>query len=157
MKIRQACLEDLDQVTALINATAKHLIDKDVFQWSYPCEYEEVKREIEQGEVYLLEDGRKLMGSYSIRPIKDDYQVIIEHGLYLYRIIIHPYFQGNNVGSYILNYLRDHHKKKENLILDCWAGNEKLKSFYMRNGCTLLGEFPEESYKICIFSVDKKH
>ncbi len=155
MKVRKAMLEDLDQVIALINSTAKHLIEKNVFQWSYPCEEEEVKNEVEKGEVYLLEDGSKLIGSYSIKPISDDYQVVIEDGLYLYRIIIHPHFQGNNVGSYILNYVKSHHKKNTNLVLDCWAGNEKLKKFYINNGCNLLGEFPEESYKISIFSVDK--
>ena len=56
MLVRQATLEDLDQMTALIHATTKKLIEKHVYQWTHPCELEQLETQIKNGEVYILED-----------------------------------------------------------------------------------------------------
>lgn len=37
------------------------------------------------------------------------------------------------------------------VVLDCWAGNGKLRAFYERVGFVLHGEFPEEDYRIAVF------
>lgn len=154
MKVRQATKDDFYQILALVNSTAQNIIEKDIFQWSYPCEVDEIEKQITNGEVFLLEDDNKLIGSYSIKPLDEQYPVHIENGLYLYRIMIHPFFHGKNMGDHIFKHLRSHYKKRDNIILDCWDGNDKLKEFYLRNGCTLMGEYIEGTYKISIFRVD---
>lgn len=40
------------------------------------------------------------------------------------------------------------------VVLDCWAGNEKLRSFYEGVGCSLVGVFPELEYEIAVFEVE---
>ena len=46
-------------------------------------------------------------------------------------------------------------KKLELLLyLDCWAGNDKLKNFYLNNGFKHVGDFPEEDYFISVFKGD---
>ena len=37
------------------------------------------------------------------------------------------------------------------VLLDCWAGNNKLRSFYARAGCQYVATVPEEDYEIAVF------
>lgn len=51
-----------------------------------------------------------------------------------------------------MNYVFEISKNNGKAIyLDCWAGNEKLKSFYSNAGFNYCGDLPEEDYKISIF------
>ena len=36
-------------------------------------------------------------------------------------------------------------------LLDCWAGNEKLRHFYLGAGCELVAVLPEHDYEIAVF------
>jgi RimJ/RimL family protein N-acetyltransferase len=42
-------------------------------------------------------------------------------------------------------------QERGTILLDCWAGNEKLRAFYEKSGFKLLGEFPENDYEIAVF------
>ena len=155
MLIRQANIEDLDQMTMLIHATTKKLIEKNVFQWAYPCELELLKLQLESGEVYILEDNNHLVGSFSVKSVEESFPVQIEESVYLYRLLIHPFYQGNNMTHYMFKHLRKAYKNRP-VLLDCWAGNEKLSNFYKNNDCLFLGDYPEKDYKISVFQVGKR-
>lgn len=155
MLVRQATLEDLDQMTALIHATTKKLIEKNVFQWAYPCELESLASQLKNGEVYILEDHNRLIGSYSIKEVEDNFPVQIEKSLYMYRMIVHPFYQGKNMTHFMFKHIKKEHKKNH-VLLDCWAGNEKLSKFYIDNDCLFLGDYPEKDYKISVFQVGKR-
>ncbi|PAM96083.1 hypothetical protein B4N84_04180, partial [Flavobacterium sp. IR1] len=64
-----------------------------------------------------------------------------------------PEYQGKNAGAVVLSFA---YKLVENmntvLYLDCWAGNEKLKQFYLRNEMSYIGDFQEEGYFISVFT-----
>jgi len=155
MLVRQATLEDLDQMTALIHATTKKLIEKNVFQWAYPCELDSLETQIKNGEVFILEDHKRLIGSYSIKNVESSFPVQIEKSVYMYRLLIHPFYQGKNMTQHMFKYLRKEFKKRS-VLLDCWAGNEKLCNFYKANDCLFLGDFPEADYKISVFQIGKR-
>jgi N-acetylglutamate synthase-like GNAT family acetyltransferase len=155
MLVRQATLEDLDQMTALIQATSKKLIEKNVYQWAYPCELNELEHQITNGEVYILEDQKRMIGSFSIKPVTEEFPVQIEEGMYVYRMLIHPFYQGKNMTNHIFKHLRKEYKKKP-VLVDCMAGNEKLSKFYLEHQCLHLGDYPEADYKISVFQVSKK-
>ena len=150
MKIRTAKIKDLESVINLMNLTSKHLIEKNVYQWSYPCCNRDIKEDIKKGELYILSEKNKIIGSYSIKDLEEKFYIESEEGLYLYRIAIDPKYQGKNIGNEIIKHLRN---KKKEIFFDCWAGNNKLKEFYLKNGCQLLGDYPEETYKISVFKV----
>ena len=38
------------------------------------------------------------------------------------------------------------------LLLDCWAGNEKLKEFYLSCGCLYMGTVPEDDFHVSVFA-----
>jgi hypothetical protein len=40
------------------------------------------------------------------------------------------------------------------VVLDCWAGNGKLRDFYTRAGFRLHGVFPEGDYEVAVFVRD---
>ena len=155
MLVRQATLEDLDQMTALIHATSKKLIEKDVFQWAYPCELELLEAQIANGEVFILEDHKRLIGSYSIKAVEESFPVQIDKSMYMYRLLIHPFYQGKNMPSHMFKHLRKEYKKQI-VLVDCWAGNEKISNFYKAHDCMFLGDFPDADYKISVFQVGKK-
>ncbi|MCH4888003.1 hypothetical protein EZV73_10485 [Acidaminobacter sp. JC074] len=155
MLVRQARLEDLSQMTALIQATSKKLIDDYVYQWEAPCELDELEIQIKRGEVFILEDHNRLIGSFSIKPIHKKFPVQMEDGLYVYRMLIHPFYQGKDMTGHIFKHLRKEYKKIP-VLLDCWAGNEKLSEFYLNHHCMHIGDFPDADYKISVFQVSKK-
>lgn len=156
MMIRQATIDDLDQMIALIHSTSKKMVDKNIYQWSHCCDPSELKKEIEAGEVFLLVDNKRLIGSYSIRPLDKEYPVQIEKSHYLFRLLIHPFYQDKNMEEHIFKYVKHQYKKKDHVLLDCWAGNEKLCQFYREHDCQFIGDFPTLDYKISVFQVGKK-
>jgi GNAT superfamily N-acetyltransferase len=84
---------------------------------------------------------------------------------YLHSLMLNPEFQGQGLGRVFLRQLlsileletnaRDKSKeevKGVSIVLDCWAGNDKLRAFYEAVGFKLLGLFPEEDYEIAVFA-----
>ena len=72
---------------------------------------------------------------------------------YLYRIALHPSYQGMGIGRTLIHFachLADSAQK--DLYLDCWAGNHSLRKFYSSAGFDPVGIFSEQDYKICVFS-----
>lgn len=154
MIVRQATIEDFDQMSMLIQKTAKTLVDKNVYQWRHCCQDSELKDQINNGEVYILEDKNRLIGSYSIKPLDADYPLQIEKTLLMYRMIIHPFYQGKDMAEYMFKHVR-HKYKRKGILMDCWAGNEKIINFYQKHHCTFLGDYPAMDYKISVFQVGK--
>lgn len=153
MVIRKATLSDLDQLLALIQSTAMQHIDKNVYQWNDPCDINELREEINKGEVFLLLEKNRLVGTYSIRRPDHFYPVQIEKSYYLYRLVIHPFYQDKDMAKHIFKHVRKRYNRKQPVLLDCWAGNEKLFEFYRKHECNFLGDYPEKDYKISVFQV----
>lgn len=73
---------------------------------------------------------------------------------YLHSLILEPAYQGQGMGVLFLEEALSLLRAKEGagmVVLDCWAGNGKLRYFYERVGFVLHGEFPEEDYRIAVF------
>lgn len=150
--IRKATIQDLDAVVDVINLASQNLIKKGVHQWQYPCDTLQIKEEIEKGLIFILESNGKIIGSYSMKDI-DRFEAIglNESAKYLYRVVIAPEHQGKKAGDKLIQDLREKNAKEDDIYLDCWAGNDKLKQFYVGNGCSYLGDYPEEDYLISIY------
>ncbi|KAG4417309.1 hypothetical protein IFR04_009524 [Cadophora malorum] len=75
---------------------------------------------------------------------------------YLHSLMLEPTTQGNGLGKIFLGETLKLSGKRNGagtLVLDCWAGNQKLKRFYEEVGFGLVGMFPEEGYEIAVFRV----
>ncbi|WP_176167324.1 GNAT family N-acetyltransferase [Mesobacillus jeotgali] len=96
-----------------------------------------------------LIDG-KIIGSFGIKKVAELH--VAESGNYLYQIAIQPEYQGRGYGALLTSWACKYSRGMgEDLYLNCWAGNEKLKNFYSENGFEYVGDFPEEDYYISIF------
>ncbi|PVH79154.1 hypothetical protein DL98DRAFT_572633 [Cadophora sp. DSE1049] len=75
---------------------------------------------------------------------------------YLHSLMLEPSLQGNGLGKDFVKeavkILGQRHGAGT-LVLDCWAGNKKLREFYDEVGFGLVGIFPEEEYEIAVFKI----
>jgi GNAT superfamily N-acetyltransferase len=153
MQIRLAKLEDLQVVLYILNETTLDLQQKGIHQWDYPWDNTEIVSQIKNNHSYILLVDEKIIGTFCINDIDNINELSIDvRSKYLSQISILPKFQGKNFGSTIIDFVCAHVKGlNKTLYLDCWAGNKKLKEFYLRNGLECIGDFQEESYFISIF------
>jgi GNAT superfamily N-acetyltransferase len=148
MEIRSAEIEDVSEILSVLNAASLSLHQKGVNQWNYPWNEKQLLEQV--GFLYVASVDGKIIGTFGI---KDVGQWHIEGAVkYLYQLALHPDYQGKGYGADIVS--RACQKARgfgQELYLDCWAGNEKLKSFYSENGFEYIGDFPVEDYYISIF------
>lgn len=153
MKIRPSKTEDLKQIINLLNEVTLHLIEKGIRQWDYPWDEGQIAAQINHHSSYVLLINDEIIGVFCLSEIDYFNDLPVDaKSIYLSQIAILPEFQGGNLGSAILDFAYSYAEKlNKTLYLDCWAGNEKLKDFYTRNGLESIGDFPEDDYFISIF------
>jgi RimJ/RimL family protein N-acetyltransferase len=153
MKIRLAKLNDFQQVLYVLNKTTLGLHKKGIKQWDYPWDENIVVSEIKNNHTYVLLFDSEIIGTFCIKEIDSLSDLVIDSkSKYLYQIAILPKYQGNNIGSVITEFACSFaNKVNKTIYLDCWAGNEKLKDYYLKNGFEYQGDFAEEDYFISIF------
>ncbi|MEB1808856.1 MAG: GNAT family N-acetyltransferase [Bacillaceae bacterium] len=153
IEIRKANLEDQTEILTIYNETTLHLLKREIKQWEYPWDAEIILKEIKKNESYVVLFNRTFAGAFCMSPLEKLSTLTIEpEGVYLSKIAILPKYQGKNLGSEVVNFACSFAKQRNlALYLDCWAGNEKLKEFYLGNGLEYIGDFPEEDYFISIF------
>lgn len=153
MKIRLAKLNDQQQVLNVLNKVTLGLQKKGINQWDYPWDANKIVSEIKNNYAYVLLFDEEIIGTFCIKEIDCLSDLAIDsQSKYLCQIAILPEYQGNNIGSAITEFARSFaNKVNKSIYLDCWAGNEKLKDFYLKNGFEYQGDFPEEDYFISIF------
>lgn len=153
MEIRLATIQDLMNIEDLLNKVTLMLHNRGVNQWSYPCNKKELEIDIENNRVFVLIIDNLIIGTYSLKNIQDIYLIPVEtNNKYLYRIAILPEYQGQGLGVHMVNYCCNYAKDNNKILyLDCWGGNEKLRSFYSSIGFNLIGDFSEEDYMVSVF------
>lgn len=153
MKIRIATSNDRQQVVNVLNKATLALQKKGICQWDYPWDVNKIVSEIKNNYAYVLFIDEEIVGTFCIKEIDSLSELtIVPNSNYLFQIALLPEYQGNNYGSEITDFARSFTiEGNKTIYLDCWAGNEKLKGYYLNNGFEYLGDFPEEDYFISIF------
>lgn len=114
----------------------------------------------QQGCFVLDQAGKGIIGCAIVRPLPGDYYLdsdfIItafpEPRLSLHSMMLAPSNQGQGVGRRFFQGVMAQLKgRAKSVVLDCWAGNEKLRTFYTDAGCTFVGIAREHDYDIAIF------
>ena len=154
MEIGIGVLKDLDGILEVLNAVTKKLLDRKVYQWEYPWEAALIEGDIREKLQFTVKDDSRIIAVFSIKDTSGNAWEPENHSdqCYLYRIAVHPDAQGAGVGEAICTWVKTYAKNgNKTVYLDCWAGNEKLKTFYSKAGFDYLGDFPEEDYKISVY------
>jgi len=153
MMIRLATLDNKETVVEILNKVTLDLHGKGIQQWEYPWDADRLADVIKKNYVYVLVKDENIIGTFCIKEIDELSELKIDsRSNYLYQIAILPDYQGNKLGSDITDFACTYAKEvNKTLYLDCWAGNGKLKGFYLNNGFTYEGDFPENDYFISIY------
>lgn len=158
IKIELATIEDIHKVMKILNEVTEDLLDKDINQWEYPWKEEVIKEDIIKSRIFLVVYEGVIIGTFSIRALDDQDNAFYRgvEGKYLYRIAILPRTQGLGFGVTMLNLIRESETlNRNNLYLDCWAGNKKLRNFYLESGFIYMGDYPEDDYYISIYKLSE--
>lgn len=153
MTIRLATLDEKDNVLDILNKVTLDLHGKGIQQWDYSWDADRVASEIKKNYVNVLLKEERIVGTFCIKEVDRLSELKIDSKSdYLYQIAILPEYQGNKLGSVIMEFTCAYAKEvNRTLYLDCWAGNGKLKDFYLDNHFVYEGDFPEDDYFISIF------
>jgi len=149
LSIMQASEKHLFEVLHVLNQATLHLHQKGNMQWDYPWDKEDILPDIKAGHAYVVVSNYQTIGTFFIKEKDKLSNLALEPGsLYLYQIAILPEFQGQGLGSQIIEYAKN---LTRSLYLDCWAGNKNLIEFYVQNGFEQLGNHPEKDYFVRVF------
>jgi GNAT superfamily N-acetyltransferase len=153
MEIRLATLNDQQQVLSVLNKVTLGLQKKGINQWDYPWHVNKIVSAIKNNYSYVLLMDEKIVGTFCIKDIDFLSELTINSkSKYLSQIAILPEYQGNDLGSVLMDFACSFaNEVNKTIYLDCWAGNEKLKDFYLNTDFEYQGDFPEEDYFISIF------
>lgn len=154
-EVKLAEKKNINELVKLLNIVTLNLHDKGINQWEYPWDCERIKKDVEEGNTYEIIIGHSMAATFSIKDVKNPrFPVIDKNSMYLYRIALLPSFQGNGTGFRVIKYaMQISRSLNKTLYLDCWAENEKLKSFYSNAGFSYCGNFPEKDYMVSVFKL----
>ena len=111
---------------------------------------------------YVLAEGGTVLGSVFVEAVTARRMpVLARWGLgdsvcplrYLHTLVIELTMQGRGLGHVLLNGVKAAVAAHDPaaIVLDCWAGNDRLRAFYARDGFHLHGIFAEADYEIAVF------
>jgi ribosomal protein S18 acetylase RimI-like enzyme len=75
---------------------------------------------------------------------------------YMHALMLEPAEQGKHFGLTFLDKVLQLMKTKYQfgtVVLDCWAGNTKLRRFYEKVGFKYHGDFPENDWEISVYVI----
>jgi GNAT superfamily N-acetyltransferase len=158
--VRRATLDDVHWIVDLSARVQDYLTTLGSLQRIGPLPLESTQKSICAGNGYILERAKQRLGSALVDPL--DESRFVGWGLsalpyplwYLHALMLEPEKQGQGLGlSFLVGVKQLAIPLTGTIVLDCWAGNAKLRDFYQRAGFTLHGIFPESDFEVAVFFV----
>ena len=154
--VRSAKLSEIPQILNITKACAAAMIKNGIYQWNedYPNK-EAFELDIERGELYVLEEDGRIIGTIVLSTLMDEEYVPIEwltpsnNNIYIHRVSVHPDLQGKGYAQELMafaeNYAREN--KFASVRLDTFSQNKRNQKFYETRGFERLGDifFPKQS------------
>ena len=147
--IRRAIEGDPQNIVAITQACAHHMIAEGIFQWNehYPS-LSTFERDLVNQELYVLEVDKAVIGAIVISTRMDDFYQAIEwltpstKNGYLHRLCVHPEFQGKGYAKQLLDFAEDKLRNQGCLSvrLDTFSKNVKNQKLYEARGYQKLGD-----------------
>jgi len=162
MIVRRATMDDAEWIVDLSRRVQEALTASGSLQQIGPLPHATVESAVSAQTAYLLEMSSDRLGSVLVDPASPTYQHhLAQWGLdtlagplwYLHALMIEPGEQGKGLGKVFLDGVREWviPDKDGTIVLDCWAGNDKLRDFYLRAGFIFHGVFPVRDYEVAVF------
>lgn len=156
--VRRATLDDVRWIVDLSTRVQESLTASGSRQQIGTLPLESTESSIRVGNAYVLETAERSLGSVLVDPLKTFHLMAWElHSFagpwwYLHSLMLEPEEQGKRLGLIFLKEVkRLMAPLSGTIVLDCWAGNAKLRDFYLRAGFTCQGIFPEKDFEVAVF------
>ena len=160
---REGQVDDIDEIIEISARVQAKLTAAGSLQEIGPLKQETLASAVEGGRCFVIENtSDSLLGCALVKNIgKEHFQTTSEFSIaafpepwrYIHSIMLKPEAQGQGIGVQLFeDVIRHIEPSGGTAFLDCWAGNDKLRDFYERSGCTYLATVPENDYKIAVFA-----
>lgn len=160
--VRPATAAEAAYIVALADRVQAWLVARGSLQQIGPLASDWAAAEVAAGNALLLFDERTPLGSVFVSPLTDDHlpgvpltDLCPAPCFFLHKLMLEPQQQRRGLGNLLLDAAKAHAAAVGgSLVLDCWAGNDKLRSFYEAAGFCLLGIYPAEggAFEVAVFS-----
>lgn len=160
LKVRRAEQEDIAFIVDLSRRVQEKLSASGSLQKIGPIPRETVEAQVNAGTAHILDEGSRPLGSVFVEPVPveslgrwklDDPTL---KPWFLHKLMLEPEEQGRGLGAQFLEGIKAYVASRQpvaSIVLDCWAGNDKLRDFYTRAGFTLQGVFPANGFEVAVF------
>ena len=175
LHVRPALPDDTSSIISLSTRVQTALTASGSLQEIGPLARTVVETSIAGSHGYVLELNGRPIGSVLIDPLDGTFVntaniAYVSWGVvenlspgpfwYLHALMLEPAEQGGGLGrgfmEGVLRLMRVEQGREGVVVLDCWAGNEKLRRFYAEAGFEYYGDFPEDDYQISVYVIHLK-
>jgi GNAT superfamily N-acetyltransferase len=123
----------------------------------------DVVEQVRRGATHVLALEQSILGVVFVEPVTTEMMSVLArwgldeeaHLWFLRSLVVEPDLQGQGLGLRLLDGVEEYVASRSpgTIVLDCWAGNERLRTFYIRAGYDLQGEFPNSTgeYSVAVF------
>ncbi len=116
-----------------------------------------IDQTIGRGCAYLIAVEGEPVGSVFLEPLtgqqSQNWELPLHHHQFLSKLMVDPDQRGQQLGSRLVQELQHQCSAQgQSIVLDCWAGNDKLRQLYTGLGFQLHGVFTEDDYQIAVFT-----
>ena len=161
LKVRRAERDDIAFIVDLSRRVQEKLSASGSLQQIGPIPRETVAAQVNAGTAHILDEGSRRLGSVFVEPVPveslgrwklDDPAL---KPWFLHKLMLEPGEQGRGLGAHFLEGIKAYVASWQpggTIVLDCWAGNDKLRDFYTRAGFKLHGVFPANGFEVAVFT-----
>ena len=155
---RRATQEDTSWMVDLSGRVQHALTASGCLHVIGPLLLENTERSIFGENAFVLENEEKRLGAVLVDPLESSQ--LVQWALpseaspwwYLHSLMLEPEEQGKRLGlAFLQGVKRMMAPLSGSIVLDCWAGNAKLRDFYERAGFTGHGIFPVQDFEVMVF------
>ena len=161
MEVRKALQTDVAWIVSLSDRVQAALTASGSLQQIGPLPASLVERTVQSGTAYVLETASNRLGSVLVEPVSQiptlplrdwNLDTLPSPLWYLHALMLEPTEQGKGYGRHFLQNVKQLVVPTQGtIILDCFAGNEKLRDFYLHGGFSLHGIYREKDYEVAVF------
>ena len=156
MNITKPLKTNIPELLELTRACAKYMTAQGIYQWNehYPSR-EAFEADIDIGQLWVLKEENKILGSIVISTIMDEeYEEIQwltpnDKNIYIHRLAVHPDRQGKGLARKLMDFAENYARENRfaSVRLDTFSQNPRNNNFYQKRGYQKLGDvfFPKQS------------
>ena len=156
MQISISSPEKIPAFIELLEEAGAWLWEKGIRQWKpgiHRISLDMINDLVENGWLVLAYQEDKLAGGCVLSRCGPGFWLPDSHALYVHKLAAARFVAGKGVGREVIHFCIQFATALgySAIRLDCWDGNDFLKTYYQEAGFNMLNAVPEEDYRVRLF------